>query len=218
MTPTRRADRGLLVAGILAAVVLAAGSTVTLATLGGAFGGQLASRTFAPTGRAAAETSCATPKLAGTIINVTLLDRGGMMGGQPGRGQMMRGQYGSGPMMGGTPPGMGMARVLANPATVRAGTVSLRVVNQGAATHELVVLPLPAGQRVGTRPVDANGQVDERGSLGEASRSCGAGEGDGITTGATGWVTLTLPAGRYELICNLPGHYQAGMYSELNVT
>jgi uncharacterized cupredoxin-like copper-binding protein len=96
--------------------------------------------------------------------------------------------------------------------------VSLRVVNQGAATHELVVLPLPAGQRVGTRSVGTDGQVDERGSLGEASRSCGAGEGGGITAGATGWVTLSLRPGRYELVCNLPGHYAAGMYTELDVT
>lgn len=33
-----------------------------------------------------------------------------------------------------------------------------------------------------------------------------------------GWTTLDLPAGRYELICNLPGHYAAGMYTELTVS
>jgi len=27
-----------------------------------------------------------------------------------------------------------------------------------------------------------------------------------------------LAAGRYELLCNLPGHYAAGMYTELDVT
>ena len=30
-------------------------------------------------------------------------------------------------------------------------------------------------------------------------------------------MTLTLAPGRYELICNLPGHYAAGMFTELTV-
>jgi uncharacterized cupredoxin-like copper-binding protein len=33
-----------------------------------------------------------------------------------------------------------------------------------------------------------------------------------------GWTTITLPPGRYELICNIAGHYGAGMYTELDVT
>jgi uncharacterized cupredoxin-like copper-binding protein len=121
-------------------------------------------------------------------------------------------------MGGPMPGGMGMARVFANPGVVAAGTVSLRVVNQGTRTHELVVLPLPAGQAVGTRPVGGDGRVDEAGSLGEVSHTCGAGAGDGIAAGAAGWLTLTLAPGRYELVCNLPGHYAAGMYTELVVS
>jgi uncharacterized cupredoxin-like copper-binding protein len=145
---------------------------------------------------------------AGGLVEVTLADMGGgMMGGPSGTGSMMGGSR-----------GMGVARVFANPGVLAAGTVSLRAVNQGAATHELVVLPLPAGQPAGARAVGADGRVDETGSLGEASRSCAAGEGDGIAAGATGWVTLTLQAGRYELVCNLPGHYAAGMHAELDVT
>lgn len=31
------------------------------------------------------------------------------------------------------------------------------------------------------------------------------------------WTTVTLAPGRYELVCSLPGHYGAGMYSELDV-
>ena len=58
----------------------------------------------------------------------------------------------------------------------------------------------------------------EAGSLGEASRTCAAGGGDGIAPGASSWVTVTLPAGRYEIVCNLPGHYAAGMYAQLVVT
>ncbi len=59
--------------------------------------------------------------------------------------------------------------------------------------------------------------MSEAGSLGEASRSCGEGAGDGIAPGAASWVTLHLAAGRYELICNLPGHYAMGMFTELDV-
>ena len=31
-------------------------------------------------------------------------------------------------------------------------------------------------------------------------------------------LTLTLPAGHYVIICNLPGHYQQGMNVGLKVT
>lgn len=146
-------------------------------------------------------TGCGSPALAGQVVDVTAMDMGGagMMGG--------RGPY-----------GMGMMRLLAGPGTVSAGTVSLRVVNVGSRTHEVVVLPLAAGQGAGQRAVGSDGKVDESGSLGEASNNCGAGAGDGITAGATGWVTLTLPPGRYELLCNQPWHYGAGMYTELDVT
>ncbi len=41
---------------------------------------------------------------------------------------------------------------------------------------------------------------------------------DRITSGTTGWVTVALAAGRYELICNLPNHYANGMYEEFDVT
>jgi hypothetical protein len=183
------------VAGTLAAVVLAAGSTVGLAAASGAFG---------PAPARVVGTRCAGPRLPGAVVDVILADMGG--------------RYGPGSMMGGRWRGMRMARVLASPGVVPAGTVSLWVVNRGAQTHELVVLPLPAGQAVGARTVGGDGQVDEAGSLGEASRGCGAGAGDGIAGGEAGWVTLTLEPGRYELVCNLPGHYAAGMYTELDVS
>lgn len=83
--------------------------------------------------------------------------------------------------------------------------------------HELVVLPLAPGG-IGTRPVGSDGRMSEAGSLGEASRSCGEGSGEGIAPGSTGWVTLHLAPGRYELISNLPGHYAMGMFAELDVS
>jgi len=46
--------------------------------------------------------------------------------------------------------------------------------------------------------------------------SCGADAGDGVLAGATAWTTINLPPGRYELLCNIAGHYGAGMYAELD--
>ena len=143
---------------------------------------------------AASRTTCTAPSLPGRVVDVSVTD---MMGA----------------MMGG-----GMMRVLAAPARIPAGTVSLRVANTGTLTHELVVLPLAAGQPPGTRPVGPDRTVSEAGSLGEASATCTAGHGEGIAPGAASWVTLTLRPGRYELICNLPGHYAKGMHTQLDVS
>ena len=85
-------------------------------------------------------------------------------------------------------------------------------------THELVVLPLAPGASVGTRAVGADNKVSEDASVGEASTDCSAGAREGIAPGHASWVTIALKPGRYELLCNLPGHYAAGMYGELDVT
>jgi hypothetical protein len=64
--------------------------------------------------------------------------------------------------------------------------VSLLAVNDGSRTHEAVLLPLAAGQSVGQLAVAADHTLTETGSLGEASRRCGSGEGSGIAAGAAG--------------------------------
>jgi uncharacterized cupredoxin-like copper-binding protein len=142
-------------------------------------------------------TSCSAPSLPGQVVDVTLTDMNMMQGG------MMAG-YGTG-------------RVLVDSSQVHTGTVSVRVANMGVLMHELVIFPLTSGS-VGERTVGADGRVSESGSLGEASATCAAGAGEGIASHAMGWVTLQLPVGRYELICNIPGHYEAGMHAELDVS
>lgn len=151
-------------------------------------GGAFGSNRTAPDGR------CSAPSLDGTVVDVRLANM---------RGSMMSG-------MGGT------MRLVASRHRVPAGKVSFRGANVGSLVHELVVIPL-AGGRVGRRTVDAAGQVDESRSLGEVSLTCGAGPGDGIDPGAIGWASVNLAPGDYELICNLPGHYAAGMYTDLHV-
>lgn len=102
--------------------------------------------------------------------------------------------------------------------SVPAGQVSLLAVNRGWRAHELVVLPLEGGSTVGRLVPGADGRVDEAHTLGESSRSCRRDGGDGITSGATGWTSLTLLPGRYELVCNLKNHYANGMRALLVVT
>ena len=195
MTAVRRP---VLVGALVAAVIaLVASVAVAVGTLGGPAGyGGFRNRA----------TACTAPSsLPGSVITVTVRDMGNMMGS---------------PMMGSGTLGQAMPGMLglqASPTTVPAGTVSFVVDNVGGMTHELIVLPL-TGPGIGERSVGSDGKVSEAGSLGEASRSCGSGPADGIQAGTVGWVTLHLPAGRYELICNQPWHYASGMYAELKVT
>jgi uncharacterized cupredoxin-like copper-binding protein len=148
-----------------------------------------------------AHTTCSAPEsLPGRIVNVTLADMG-----------ITR-------MMGGTAPLGAHMMLRVSPAAIPAGRMSVVASNLGWRTHELVILPLAVGAAAGQRVPGSDGKVAETGSLGEASLSCGSGTGTGITSGTVSWTTVTLPPGRYELICNLPNHYADGMYQELVAT
>jgi len=202
------ARRPLLVAGLTAAIVaLVASAAVAVGAIGGPSSGPLGVRGGAgQTGLGGpgfvSGSPLAAPKLPGTVVNVSLTNMGGsMMGGQ------------GSTMMGG-----GVMALSADHATVPRGTVSFLVTNGGSIDHELVILPLAGSQTAGARPVGGDAKIDEAGSLGEASKTNGANAGDGIVPGASGWVTVTLAPGHYELVCNLARHYGAGMYSQLDVT
>lgn len=62
-------------------------------------------------------------------------------------------------------------------------------------------------RRAGALPT-ADGEASEAGSVGEV---------DDLAPGASKDLTLTLPAGHYALICNVPGHYAGGMHADLTV-
>ena len=51
-------------------------------------------------------------------------------------------------------------------------------------------------------------RADESGNVGET--------GD-LKAGASKKLTLNLKPGHYALICNLPGHYKAGQYTDFTV-
>lgn len=188
MKPLSRREQIAL--GIAAAIIL---SGLSLAAVGGV--GNRFRIGFS------GASSCTTPNLSGTVVNVVLTNMGGPMMGQA-NGMM----YG------------GAMRLSTDRDTVAPGTVSFLVTNGGSISHEMVILPLPDSQIVGTRLTGGDGRIDEAGSLGEASKTCGEGAGQGIVPRASSWVTVTLTPGRYELVCNLPGHYAAGMYSQLTVS
>ena len=201
-----RTPRRPLLVGTLTAAIVALLASAAVAV--GAIGGPSSEPLRVPGGVGPgghgflSGSSRVAPKLPGTVVNVSLTNMGGsMMGGQ-----------GNGMMGGGA---MGLS---ADHATVPHGTVSFLVTNDGSINHEMVVLPLAASQTAGARTVGGDAKIDEAGSLGEASKTKGANAGDGIAPGASGWVTVTLAPGHYELVCNLPRHYPAGMYTQLNVT
>jgi len=59
--------------------------------------------------------------------------------------------------------------------------------------------------------IDAESRVDEdkAGDNGEVSE---------LDPGVSGALTVALQPGKYVLICNVPGHYSAGMWTEFEVT
>lgn len=200
------APRGGLIAALVAAVVLLLGSVGVVAASNGvsqdgrsgtAWGGA-GGRAGMPGPMSRADASV--PELPGTVVHAV----GGDMGGPMMRGN---GRRSANSMF-----------VRLDQTTVPRGKVSFVVTNLGNRYHELVVLPLDGQQRSGSRALGPDRRVDETGSLGEVADSAGGSGDKGIAPGATGWVTLDLPAGSYELVCNLPGHYAAGMYAEITVS
>ena len=94
------------------------------------------------------------------------------------------------------------------PKTVRAGAVTFTVRNRGPVAHELIVVRRGRDE-LPLRSDDTT--VDE-----EALDPVTAGA---LEPGGTGVRTLRvrLAPGRYELLCNMAGHYLGGMRAELVV-
>ena len=59
-------------------------------------------------------------------------------------------------------------------------------------------------------PIGTDGNVDEE-------KLTSPGEKGDIAAGQTTDLTLTLPAGHYMLLCNLPGHFKTGMHTTFTV-
>jgi uncharacterized cupredoxin-like copper-binding protein len=86
-----------------------------------------------------------------------------------------------------------------SPVSTKAGKVTFQVKNTGATMHQFAIVGAPA-KIVGGVPSGALAKSAE------------------LTDGQSGTVTTTLKPGSYELVCIMPGHYQAGQHIPFTVT
>jgi len=87
----------------------------------------------------------------------------------------------------------------------------------GVLVHEFVVIRLKKGQTYNNLPISTDPSSEYFGGVDEnALGPFIMGEIEDLPPGGSGAVTLGLPPGDYALICNLPGHYAAGMRSPFN--
>ena len=96
-----------------------------------------------------------------------------------------------------------------NATELKAGVVAFVVTNNGSIHHEFVIV---TGDPTGTKG-DEPGRVSEGNHIGGDN---GPEIGD-IAPGQTKVLTATLAAGTYTAMCNLPGHYAAGMHFQFTV-
>jgi len=92
-----------------------------------------------------------------------------------------------------------------------AGEVTFDITNDAEQTHEFVVFQTDLAPD--QLPLNEDGSFDE--------------EGEGVTHideiediegGSTESLTVSLDAGNYVLICNLPAHYRQGMHASFSVS
>lgn len=130
---------------------------------------------------------------SGPVVHVTLSDRGTAI-------------LGAGTVM--------VLSLHATPTTMPSGEVTFVATNVGALKHSLFIWPVRQRRDASTVAQLASASP----SLGEVSRSCGAGRGNGIAPGASGWISLSLTRGIYVLACDQRGYYTSDMVRELRVT
>lgn len=93
--------------------------------------------------------------------------------------------------------------VTLDPATAAAGNLNFDVTNSGAVVHEFVIIKTDLDPKA--LPLDASGT-----KLDETNLQV-IGELEDIAVGATAKGEFELAAGKYVLLCNIEGHYAAGM-------
>jgi uncharacterized cupredoxin-like copper-binding protein len=101
--------------------------------------------------------------------------------------------------------------IAVDPSSAAEGSVNFSIDNQGPSTHEFVVFKTDL--EPDALPTDNDGNVDEEGEGVEHID-----EQEDIASGSTALLDVTLEPGSYVLICNLPGHYKAGMHVGFTVS
>ena len=95
--------------------------------------------------------------------------------------------------------------------TAAAGEVTFDVTNEADQVHEFVVFKTDLAEDA--LPTNEDGDVDEAGEGVEA-----VDEIEDIEGGTTQSLTVTLDAGNFVVLCNLPGHYKQGMHASFTVS
>jgi uncharacterized cupredoxin-like copper-binding protein len=96
-------------------------------------------------------------------------------------------------------------KVSPSPKTVSHGKVTFNVKNKGDMEHELVVIKT---SKSASKLSMSGNRASEKGAVGEIEDVAGGKSKKG---------SFNLKAGHYVLICNIPGHYKAGMRSDFTV-
>jgi uncharacterized cupredoxin-like copper-binding protein len=147
---------------------------------------------------------------AASSVNVALTDMsanssgpGGKSIGMMGSGMMSRGMMGA--------DGAGMLAIRVDETSVMAGKVTFAVTNESRAmVHEILVVAVDNPDV--SLPYDSGKGIiieNKIKVLGETSE---------LQPRASKSITLTMSPGNYLLICNVPGHYAAGMVLPFSVT
>lgn len=95
--------------------------------------------------------------------------------------------------------------------TASAGEITFNLSNEASQTHEFVIFRTDLAPDA--MPLNDEGDVDEAGEGVEAID-----EIEDITAGSEATLTVTLDAGSYVFLCNLPGHYRQGMHVGFTVS
>jgi len=101
--------------------------------------------------------------------------------------------------------------IRATPPTVKGGLVDFTVANAGPSAHEFLIFR--ADQAPDALPTGSDGRVDE--SSDQITKVFDS--GDNIAANGSKVFHAALTPGTYVLVCNLPGHYKAGMHEAFTV-
>lgn len=95
--------------------------------------------------------------------------------------------------------------------SIAAGAVTFSATNEGTSVHEIEVFAVPDGVDATAIPISENVADVEGAGLEIVD------EIEDVAPATTAELTVDLDPGTYALICNLPGHYEAGMVATFDV-
>ena len=158
-------------------------------------------KTFSALATLALLTQLSQPAMAGATVTVKLWDNGETIDLSKNMGMLPSATMD----MSKAPMG-----IKATPLVVPAGRVLFKVSNSSKTViHEMILSPI-AKKDSALPYTDAENKADEEkaGHLGEVSE---------LDPGKTGELAVDMKPGIYILYCNIPGHFGAGMWTEITV-